>query len=174
MMLQGCRVYNFQRRKPLQGGSPAWPQPAPLQGWLATYKGGRSDVAKAPLQGGGRLRPGPLQWAATRNGGSPTGTNGFGQVARAYCKGQPPMARPQVTTTHYKAARGSPAARVVACKGDRWQEQSPAHEVPPEGSNACRRGGCHADGMQHRHLRRAVVAVATQIGARRGLGHPFK
>ncbi|RZS17985.1 hypothetical protein BHM03_00050196 [Ensete ventricosum] len=47
-----------------------------------------------------------------------------------------------------KAARGSPASRAVAFKGGRWQGQHPreasppAHEVPPEGSSACRMGGC--------------------------------
>ncbi|RRT31412.1 hypothetical protein B296_00052686 [Ensete ventricosum] len=35
---------------------------------LATYKW-RSITAKAPLHGGGRLRPGPLQGAATRGHG---------------------------------------------------------------------------------------------------------
>ncbi|RRT50162.1 hypothetical protein B296_00026299 [Ensete ventricosum] len=37
---------------------------------LATYKGWPT-AAKAPLQGGGRLRPGPLQGATSRKGGLP-------------------------------------------------------------------------------------------------------
>ncbi|RRT71144.1 hypothetical protein B296_00008272, partial [Ensete ventricosum] len=57
-------------------------------------------------------------------------------------KGQPPVARPQVATARCKAARGSPAARSVACKVGRWQERPPTREVPPEGSSACRRGVC--------------------------------
>ncbi|RZS22198.1 hypothetical protein BHM03_00054930 [Ensete ventricosum] len=66
-------------------------------------------------------------------------------------KGLLPTARPQgaaacgqtqVATAHCKAARGSPATRAVACKCGRWQERPPAREVPPEGSSACRKGGC--------------------------------
>ncbi|RZS23805.1 hypothetical protein BHM03_00056786, partial [Ensete ventricosum] len=57
-------------------------------------------------------------------------------------KGLLPTARPQVATARCKAARGSPVARVAACKGGRWQERPPASKVPPEGSSAYRRGGC--------------------------------
>ncbi|RWV79627.1 hypothetical protein GW17_00059208 [Ensete ventricosum] len=46
------------------------------------------------LERGGRLRPSPLQGAATNSGSSPAGTNGCGQAAGGGCllqgrKGQP-------------------------------------------------------------------------------------
>ncbi|RRT55904.1 hypothetical protein B296_00019506 [Ensete ventricosum] len=46
---------------------------------------GQPIAAKAPLQGGGRLRPGPLQRAAASRGSSPQGaaTRGHGRLRPA-------------------------------------------------------------------------------------------
>ncbi|RRT33946.1 hypothetical protein B296_00042085 [Ensete ventricosum] len=54
-----------------------WPRLGPLQG--------RSATAKAPLQRGDRLLPGPLQGATTRRGSSPQGvaTRGHGRLRLA-------------------------------------------------------------------------------------------
>ncbi|RZR75443.1 hypothetical protein BHM03_00057963 [Ensete ventricosum] len=102
-------------------------------------------------------------------------------------------ARPQGPTAHGAIARGSrprpghrlrlPAARpqgaalrpglrpsraTAGRTGRQPVRCSPKVATPAVGVAA------HADGVQRRHLCKAVVAAAAQIGARRGLGHPFK
>ncbi|RWV87027.1 hypothetical protein GW17_00051022 [Ensete ventricosum] len=106
----------------------------------------------------------PLVGVATRSGSSTTGTNGCGQAARACCprrdrKGQPLAARSQVVAARCKAARGNAHVR---------RRRQPARYGLKAAAPA------HADGVQRRHLRRATVATAVQMGARRGLEHPFK
>ncbi|RWV82009.1 hypothetical protein GW17_00056523 [Ensete ventricosum] len=89
---------------------------------------------------------------------------------------------PQVATTRYKAARGSLAARdarAAACKGDRWQERSLAGATPiarrRRPPTRCRLRAvapaegavAHADGVQHRHLRRGNGSGGAEGGKER-------
>ncbi|RWV85840.1 hypothetical protein GW17_00052331, partial [Ensete ventricosum] len=90
----------------------------------------------------------PLAGAATRSGSSPVSTNGCDEPTRG-CRQWPgrrwrlPAARPQGAAPR----AGLSPARATAGRSGRQQGQRPREavlpaQVPPEGSSACRRGGC--------------------------------
>ncbi|RRT35558.1 hypothetical protein B296_00015098 [Ensete ventricosum] len=95
-------------------------------------------------------------------------------------KGLLPTVRPQGAAAHGYAARGGcplqgaaprPGLPLVGAVANR----SCGHRQPvrccPKAAVPVAGAAAHADGVQHRHLRRAT---AVQMGVRRGLGHPFK
>ncbi|RRT32235.1 hypothetical protein B296_00053287 [Ensete ventricosum] len=147
-----------KRRKTLQGAAAHGHDQPPYSGGRPPARG-RSIAARSPVRGG---HP---------QGHQPCGHDRLRPGRRACCplrdsKRQSPATRPQVAAAHCKAARGSPA---TAGRSDRQPSRCrPKAAAPTAGAAA------HADGVQRRHLRRAVTAITTQMGARRGLGHPFK
>ncbi|RWV94233.1 hypothetical protein GW17_00043244 [Ensete ventricosum] len=122
-----------------RGGRLQWQQP---RGHERLRTGRKGLLPMARPQGGGRLRPGPLQGAATRRGcghpraqtavASPQGPSTHDATARGN--------RPQVAAARCKASRGSPVARATAYKGGRWQEEPPAGAAPARGGVASPRG----------------------------------
>ncbi|RWV99923.1 hypothetical protein GW17_00037143 [Ensete ventricosum] len=100
-----------------------------------------------------------LQWLAAH------GATARGSHPRPGRKWQLPAARPQGAAPR----PGLPPARVATGRTGRQPVRcSPKVATPAAGAAA------HADGVQRRHLRRVATAAAAQMGARRGLGHPFK
>ncbi|RWW20859.1 hypothetical protein GW17_00015012 [Ensete ventricosum] len=144
---------------------------SPLAGVTDHLQGGRPAIAKSPLQGGGRLRPSPLQGRPPAMAASPRartaaarpqGPVAHGVTARAAARGQ---------DSHHQ---GRSLARAAASSGSASARRchQPAR-CRPKAAMPIAGAATHVDDVQCRHLRR-VVATAAQMGARRGLGHSFK
>ncbi|RWV87113.1 hypothetical protein GW17_00050930 [Ensete ventricosum] len=96
-------------------------------------------------------------------------------------KGLPPTAKPQGPAAHGATARGAAPrsglspARAAASRGSaRTRRRRQPLRCRPKVAAPLVGAVAHADGVQRRHLCRAATAAVTQMGARRGLGHPFK
>ncbi|RWW14688.1 hypothetical protein GW17_00021513 [Ensete ventricosum] len=72
-------------------------------------------TAKAPCRGSRQHVLPPVGMAGPYRGGASRRR----QRPRPGRKGQPPTTRPQGAAARCEAARGSPVARAIACKGDR-------------------------------------------------------
>ncbi|RWW06708.1 hypothetical protein GW17_00029942 [Ensete ventricosum] len=94
---------------------------------------GRQPTARVPWKGATGHGQNPFAGVASLQGAAASRRD----RPRAWLapSGAAPAARPQVAVARCKAARGSPAARAIACKG-----------TPAEGAAA------HDDGVQHRRL----------------------
>ncbi|RWV81092.1 hypothetical protein GW17_00057521 [Ensete ventricosum] len=146
----------------LARGSRAWPRPAPLQGATGCSQGphtrGRLAAAKAPLQRGSRLRPGPLQRAASRRGSSPWGMIGCSQAARACCLLQGRKWQPRSLGCRLQ---GRSLAGVAASRGStRARRCRQPARCRPKAAAPAARAAAHVDGVQCRHLRRAAATAA--------------
>ncbi|RWW01488.1 hypothetical protein GW17_00035471 [Ensete ventricosum] len=153
-------------KEALARGSRAWPRPAPLQ-W-------RPVAAKAPCRGAAGCRQAPCKGRppAVAAASRARTIAASGEAARACCprrdhKGQP---RGQGCRLQGPLLPGATASKGSARAMRRPQHARcrPKAVAPAAGATG------HADGVQRRHLRRAAAAAEVQMGARRGLGHPFK
>ncbi|RWV85655.1 hypothetical protein GW17_00052537 [Ensete ventricosum] len=116
-------------------------------------------AAKAPLQRGDRLRPGPMQEAAARRGSSLQGWPPAGVASarrndwlRPARKGLPPAARPQGAARPPAANPQGPVARGQAARGGCPQRACkgvarPRPALPPaQGQRRQRRRGWQREG----------------------------
>ncbi|RWV93449.1 hypothetical protein GW17_00044092, partial [Ensete ventricosum] len=116
-----------------------------------------------------RLRPGHKGLLPTTR---PQGAAVRGQAAGGGCplqgrKGQP---RGQGCRLQGQSMAGATASRGSARVRRRRQ---PARSRPKAAAPAVG-AAAHADDMQRRHLRRVAATAVVQMGARRGLGRPFR
>ncbi|RRT52710.1 hypothetical protein B296_00006174 [Ensete ventricosum] len=138
-------------------------------GWPRPHPPARVATHGQPPCRAGHLRPGRL--------GPRPPLRGRPTMAKAPCRGSrqharspvvmasayraAPAAKPQGAVALYEAARGSLMARATACKGGSThaRQHHPPARCRPRAAAPVVGAAAHADGVQHRRLRKAAAVT---------------